>query len=329
MVAALFRTDRPQGFVALPLLVLALTVPLGMRGWTPPAGGCMPFYQALIWLMEWHPWLPAVLSGMAVLIVAVQAGALANEIELFGRRTRLPLLHIPVLLGLWPAGVALDPVLAGMPAALLAVRAIWARAGRSKSITPWFEAGLWAGVAALFQVQYVFLVVAVWTSTAVLHPFRWRAYLLPLLGVALPLYLTWGGHVLIGSSWRPLSTMLVSPVQWSFPNALYVILGVALMTLLLVATLGAFAASYQRANLRGKNVRAAFLGLFLVLGVMAALGAWLTGELAPAWIGVPLGLFVCFPFTPSGYGAIKEVAAWCLLLLALWCQWAGTVNLAA
>ncbi len=323
MLAHLFRSNRPAILVGL-LVLVPLLFARDLVSPVAPAGNVMPLFGAFRSLLGDAPWAIGAATLLLVTILAVQVNALANATDLVDRRNHLPALLFPLLLSAFDRSELLDPALTGMPFVLWALRRTWSVTNRSDARSELFDAGLLVGVAALFYLPYLFLVVVLWASVSVIRPFEWREYVLPLLGSAVAIYLGWGIlHLLGHTPWRPLLTISdlgretftqpwPSGQRWLLHALLWPVMAVALYH---------YADSYQRGIMRVKNIRSGFLGFCVAIGVIMA-GVWLLNQaFPPVLLAIPLSVVASYAFMSDRRAWLSESAMVCLLVLALWVQW--------
>lgn len=324
MLASLFRSNRPIALVGLVVLVLLLFVPAIWRA-TPAPGPAMPLYVLLVQFTAWSSWLPGVLHLSLVLLIAVQTSGLANGAELLGKRTHLPALLFPLLLASFGAATTLEPALVGMPLVLAALGRTWSIAQAPRVLGLLFDAGLLLGLAALFYLPYAFLLVVVWASISVIRPMQWREYLLPLIGVAVPIYLAWAFVLLAGGMvWQPMYTVVGQVPAGLRENGLSAVLSWSLRLLLLgfsAVALLRFQAAYQRGIMREKNVRASFMGFFFALAVVIAVLRLLDGSYPAVLLATPLAVFLAYGLLVDRRSWLSELVVSTLFGIALWVQW--------
>lgn len=324
MLARLFRSNRQAVLLALLLLVPALFLP-GLWHMEVLSGSTMPFYGWVAGAADGIGWLPGVIAIIVVLICSIQLASLANSADLLGQRTHLPALLFPLFLAVLAQGRVLEPALLGMPLVLAALARIWSIATASKVLASLFDAGLLIGLAALFHLPYAFLLVVAWASISVIRPFHWREYVLPVVGVALPLYFAWVIDRLFGQdTWRPMLTVLsgLAPElrEASLPVVLHWILRLVLLLLTLVSLL-TYAAVYQRGIMREKNLQASFMAFFFASAVLIAMSTLLEGSYPPVLLAAPLAVFNSHAVRGTKRAWLSELAVLVLLLAALWNQW--------
>lgn len=322
MLTGLFRSNQPA--VLLTALVLVPLLFAGAFSGAPvPEGVHMVLFQVL--LDKAGASVP-VQGGIAiglVLILTLQLASLVNNTEQTDRRNHLVVFLFPVLFALFHRSVLLDPALAGMPLVIWAMRRAWSITNVGPALGPLFDAGLLLGLAALVYLPYTFLVVVVWASVSVIRPFQWREYLMPALGAAVVFYLAWGVLHLNGlTPWRPLLTVAdtrlpaleAAPWAWRWLRA-------GVLVPVLLAALYEFTVSYQRGVMQVKNLRSSFLALGAALSVVVGGVYALNNAFPPVLLAVPVSVVAVHGFLGNRRMALRELALWVLLALALWAQW--------
>jgi hypothetical protein len=332
MLTKLFRQDRPLALLLLLPLLLLLWPGIGPSGmpmsggpWTRVPEG-MPLYAPVRALFSGAPWLSFVLGVLLVFGLSHRLDSSANSAELFDRRNHMPALLLPLLLAFMPQGMVPGPAFLGAWAVLWALTRAWTAIGRMRLMAPLFDAGLLMGLAALFYLPFTFLVVVLWATLAVNRPFHWREYVLPLLGMAVVLFLGWGiCHFIDPGLWDPLGSLRTpaapaTPLQlhWMYRLLLMVVLGI-----LLVATVVTFYAVYARSVMRVKNMRASLLAFVFAMGLLALFAWWLDDHIPPVLVAMPAAVLLSFPFLQARRIAWVEAGVWALLALALWGRWVG------
>jgi hypothetical protein len=103
----------------------------------------------------------------------VQLNALANNTDQVDRRNHLTALLFVLLLAAFDRTALLDPALLGMPLVLVGLaQRTWSMNNRSGALAELFDAGVLIGLAGLFYLPYLFLVVVLWASVSVMRPFE-------------------------------------------------------------------------------------------------------------------------------------------------------------
>lgn len=325
MLVRYFRQNQPAVLILLlPLLLLlwpgASPVPDPLSRLAPG----MPGYAALRILFEQGGWVLPVVACALVAVLALQLNFTFNESELFERRNHLPALLLPLVLGLFPCGLVPDAAFAGMPFALWAMRRLWATQGDVRLLGPLFDAGLLIGLAAVCYLPYAFLVVVLWSSLAVMRPFHWREYLVPLVGLALMLFLVWGAlHLLAPGAWSPAASWRprIAPGKAPAPHWLRGVLITALALILLVAGISVFAGGYARGIMREKNTRASYLAFAFTCGLLSLFNWLVEGRVPAALVAVPVSTFLSWPLLQARRVVWAEMAVIALIALGAWGRW--------
>lgn len=326
MLVRLFRQNQPAVMLLLPLLVLLLWPGTALDH---PASAVrmregMPLYGLLQGLWSMPMALQGLVGGLLVLATALLVDRVAGGAELYDRPNHLPALLLVLLLAVGPGAYWPDPALLGMPWVVWALARTWSVQGRSHVLGVLFDAGLLLGIAALWYVPYVFLIVVVWASVSVMRPFHWREHVLPLLGMAVVLFLCWAVLKVSGAAdWQPLRTAVDATAKGRAMVLSGVRNGILLAVLvpLVLVSLVAFAGLYGRSIMREKNVRSSFLALTLALGILMAF-EWLLNRTFPGvLLAVPLALLCGHGLLRTRRLWLAELAVALLLGIALWTRW--------
>jgi len=327
MLVNLFRRNQP-----VVLFLLALLVPMLWPG--PLAGGPhaqvqldagQPLARAVGGLFTIVPWMQVVLGLLLTAALALQMDNLANRTGLFDRPNHLVALLMPLTVVLGPNGGWADPALLGLPFVIWSMARAWSVQGRATALGVLFDAGLLLGAATLWYVPYGFMVVAIWAAVAVMRPFHWREYVLPVLGLAVVLLLAWGVHRLFDARpWHPLRTIATGAAQAvEHRSALWLLFMLLVVLPLVIAGLMAFASLYQRSIMREKNVRSAFLAFSMAMGVLVTFELILNRTFPSALLAGPFAVVMAYGLMRPRRELLAELAVILLVLGGLWVRWAG------
>lgn len=325
MLVRAFRQHRPAVLLLLVILAALPWAGAWYGGEVLPALPRMPLYQPLELLFGRWPWSYWLVGWMATMGLALQVDGLAFRTELFERPNHLPALLLPLLLAMGPGPLGCDPALIAMPLVLMAMGMVWGSQGRAKVLGVLFDVGLLLGLAALVHLPYAFLLVVVWAGLAVMRPWAWREYMVPVLGLAVVFFLAWGFMRLTGLGyWAPGSTLAITTGQTpAYDHIFRDRMGPVIILLLLPVAVVAFARVYGRSIMREKNVRASFLA-FTFTCVLLALFEWLVhGRVPGALVACPLAVLLAYALVGSKRSALSEVVVYGLLVVALLGQWLG------
>jgi hypothetical protein len=323
MLATFFRSNQPIVLLGLLLLVPVLYLPAFFH--LPPlAGPAMPLHAALMGLAGKDPLIYGAASLLLVWLICVQVNMLVNTTDLLDKRTHLPALVAPILLAAFGPVVTLDPTHAGLPLVLAALQRAWNMNNTGRAMHLLFDAGVLIGLASLFYLPYIFLVVVLWASISVIRAFQWREYLVALLGTVVVIYFAWGITFLTGGVWKPLLTVASAhpfdPGIHTVQASQRILLWMVLIGFLAVGILS-YSGSYRRSIMRQKNLRSAFLAFCAALGILIAFDRLITGVTAPIMIALPLVVFCSHALQQPKKAWVGEAGVLSLLVLALWAQW--------
>lgn len=329
MLIGLFRRNQP---IALALLVPVVAVlwPGAAPVLADPFAGMpagMPLYAPVHRLLALGPWVLMGVGALLVFALAVLLNAVTNNAELFERRNHMPALLLPILLALLPHGLVPGPAFMGMFFVLWALSRTWSLQGRMNVLGLLFDAGLLLGLATLFYLPYAFLVVVAWASLAVMRPFHWREYFMPLLGVGSILLMAWGGwRLLAPEAWDlPASLRSLDKAPWAIGQGhwMYTLTLVVVMGILTLAGIYSFTVMYGRSVMREKNIRSAFLAFVFALSLLALFAWAIDGRVPPVVLALPLAVLLSYPLLQARQAAWAEAGVWAMLLLGLWARWMG------
>lgn len=327
MLAALFRSNRPAVLMGVPVVVFAV-FGSSLGDPAPPGTEAMPLAEIAQRLLGSASWSTGLVGMLITSVIAIQLAGLSNNAELLGRRNHLPALLFPLLLAVLGRGGALDPLinggaLLGMPLVILALDRTQSIADKGRSLGALFDAGVLLGIAAMFYLPYVFLVVVVWATTSVIRPFQWREYVIPVLGCALVFYMAWALLLLAGNdAWDPLRTVVQRSDRSPLVHRAWWIALNAWMIPMVVVAFGGFVASYQHGVMRDKNLQSSFMAFFTGCGVIMGLSWFLVKDFPAVLLAAPMAIFLGHALIGTRRQLLSEGATYVLLGLALWAQWA-------
>ncbi|MBV6404019.1 MAG: hypothetical protein IT228_04245 [Flavobacteriales bacterium] len=325
MLVRAYRTYQPALLLGLLLLAPAVWSGPFVQGVPLPQGPYMPAYRPLAQAFALWPWAAPLAGALVTAALALQLDRLANDRELFERHHHLPALLLPLLLATGPLRMAPDPAMLGMPAVLHALRLVWGTQGRHQVLGALFDAGCLVGVAALLYFPYVFLVVVLWASVAVMRPYAWRDYAVPLLGMVLVLVMAWGVVALtVGpGAWAPLSTLSLrtadpAPTHWLRDR-----LAPSTVVVLWALAVPSMAGVYRRSIMREKNVRASFLAFAFTCLLLLGFAALLGHPPSAVLVACPLAVVLSYPLQAARHLWPAELAVAVLLVAAVAGPWWG------
>lgn len=321
MFVRLFRSNQPGILAALLVLVPLLflrhfTAPL------PSSVQVMPAFGILIALFGTASWVQGTVIAIAILLVSIQLTSLVNDADLVDRRNHLPALLFPILLAAQASPESLGPALFGMPFVIWALQRSWSINSGGPALGLLFDAGFLVGIASQFYMPYAFLIVVVWASVSVIRPFVWREYLVPLIGLGICFYLTWGALYLTNSKdWEPLRTIMHTRPATLIRSGGYHGLYFILVAVMLVVSLLSFVRQYSKGVVREQNLRSAFIAFVVSMGVVIMVVMLLNGWYPATLLAMPLSMLFTFSLLGTRRAWLGEAAVFALLVLALWMQY--------
>ncbi len=323
MLVRLFRSNQSGILLALLVLVPLLFLK-HVQAPLPVSKQMMPAFGSLVALFGMASWVQGVVLMFTIVLVSVQLTSLVNDADLMDQRNHLPALLFPILLAAQSPPGSIGSALYGLPFLIGALHRSWSIKSGGAALGALFDAGFLIGVAAQFYMPYSFLVVVVWASVSVIRPFLWREYLVPLMGLAICFYLTWGMLFLTGhGDWEPLRTVVhvkpVTLIRSAGFHGMYFLL----LTALFVFSLFGFARQYTKGVVREQNLRSAFIAFVVTMGVVIGLVSLLNGWYPSVLLAMPLALLFTFALLGKKRLWAAETAVFALLVLALWMQYGG------
>lgn len=185
MIIKLFRSNQPA---------LLLTVPLiGMVVWALHYFDQNYVFQPQGFLFEQvfgdfliPPWIVKTIALAIICLTAIQLNNMLNEIEVFSKITHVSFLLTITFGSILSQRGGLEPAIISNFFMVLAMRSILKVYHQNSVIGLTFDAGLWVGIAILFEPLYVITLLSVLIGVLTLRAADWREILFLLIGAALP-----------------------------------------------------------------------------------------------------------------------------------------------
>jgi hypothetical protein len=281
----------------------------------------------LRWSAAHAQWAPPLVGTLLTTIIILQLVNLVNETGMASRRNMLPVILFPLLLALSGSEHILGAELLGMPLVLLAIARLWSAAADRHGLDGLFATGMLAGMASLLYLPYVFLLLAIWTTTAVFRPFGWRDHLVPLLGLLMVRWLAWGlGWIMDIQLLTPLGRTIAVSASDATGHRVFIVLFWSVLAMLTTLAFAGFVSGYRRIVMHGKNILSALLAFVILCALLAVFGQ-ITGKGSPVvFIAGPATVLLCLPFAEARRRWIPATAWYLLLVLAVWAQWGGGLS---
>lgn len=185
MIIKLFRSNQPA---------LLLTVPfIGMVVWTLHYFDQNYVFQPQGFLFKLFfddfsiaPWIIKTIALSIICLTAIQLNNMLNEIEVFSKITHVSFLLTITFGSILSQRGGLEPAIISNFFMVLAMRSILKVYHQNSVIGLTFDAGLWIGIAVLFEPLYIITLVSVLIGVLTLRAADWREILFLLIGAALP-----------------------------------------------------------------------------------------------------------------------------------------------
>lgn len=185
MIIKLFRSNQPA---------LLLTVPfIGMVVWALHYFDQNYVFQPQGFLFKLFfedysiaPWIIKTIALSIICLTAIQLNNMLNEIEVFSKITHVSFLLTITFGSILSQRGGLEPVIISNFFMVLAMRSILKVYHQNSVIGLTFDAGLWVGIAVLFEPLYIICLISLLIGVLTLRAADWREILFLLIGAALP-----------------------------------------------------------------------------------------------------------------------------------------------
>lgn len=184
---------------------------------------------------------------------------------------------LPVLLFIFIAGSfihiqRIHPIYIGNIFFIKAIDRILMSQKKKQAIANYFDASLLLAIASLFYINYIFFILVIWFSLIILRPFRWREWLVTIVGFFIPFVLSWAYEYLMSGIPKSFFYTVVlhfAPFE-DFSKFLndahyifYIFLGV-----LIIFSSGHILSIYKFRKINVRNSLLVFLFIFVVSGIL-------------------------------------------------------------
>jgi hypothetical protein len=199
-VLELFRKDRPIGYVLLCIYVLLLRIPafISETNWTPLARS--PFSDLVYNAIGYTSITAHIVGTILIFFQAIIINSMMNSNRITKESSLFPGLLFVLLQTLIPDFNYLSPA---MMANTFLVMALWnistsyKKTGKSGEI---FNAGIFIGIAMLFDISYFVFLVCGFVGFLIVRSFRFIERIQYLIGFFIPIFLGgtyffWIGHL--------------------------------------------------------------------------------------------------------------------------------------
>lgn len=264
----------------------------------PPATGPLAglLYESLFGWAAVHSFWSALSAAILVFFQAVLVNTLADEFRLMGDRNWFPGLLYALCASALPEFLFLSAPLVATTFIPISIWRIYNAYQKPNVAGAILDGAFWIGVASLFYPPALWLLAAAYGSYGIVRVFRLKERFVFVLGVFVPLFLTWLWYFWKdrGADFRDL--------QWGNLFQIYrfdaVLDSETLLKAALVAALGllflvGMGAIYSRKGIQTQKFYSVlywFLAVGMLLGLLQAVWHWEQLLLPAASMGILLGL---------------------------------------
>ena len=203
MIRRLFFRDNALTGFRIILLTVLLWLPAFFTNESGPLnvlGPQMPFYQ---WLADRLDGMIVTSLILALVLIFFQAFLLIRINAVFlliQERTYLPSFFYLSLTSVYLPSMYLRPELFAGIAMVFSLLILLGIGKQEMESLGFFNVGIVIGTASLLFAPIIYFIVFCWIVALVIKPFRWRDYVYPVLGCALPFFFYGSVNYLFGGS---------------------------------------------------------------------------------------------------------------------------------
>ncbi len=315
MILRIFRTNQPAVLLGLPLVALVLWAFL----WFFPGDTTFPSPELIHnSISTWPSWLLLLTEATLITLEAMLFNRILNELEIFDRVSFLPsVVFVFCAFILIPGGeFRLEHLSNWVVLQSAHTVLVTYREHTSKSET--FLAGFFLGLGILVNPYLAPLFLFIWLALNVLKAFRWREWMLVLLGMAVPLYFFMMIYFAATGHWFAFQMPEWTSFRWNWQvfgtdntSKLFAILFGVFLLFALFSWLGRMRGNIMR--VRKQRLVLLYLNLFLI-----AAGVFLSGYFAQGGLYlllIPVSLLSAFMLAHSNFKWLLELYFYGLLIL--------------
>ena len=192
MLIRFYRGSHPSSFFTIPFIALLCWIPLVFlrpESFIVQVANPMPVYEWLYnGLSRLHIFFQFFITWLLVSIQAVYLNQLIVKHELFPRLNFLPALLFITLSVIFPEMMQIQPALFVNLILLVVLDKVFLLYKNPEPLRLAFDASFLLAIATLLDSSSVSFYFYLLLSLAILLPFRWRVWMIVLIGFALPYY---------------------------------------------------------------------------------------------------------------------------------------------
>ena len=319
-----FKTYQPAIMIIIPFIILAFWVP-SFHDITHNLQGGLPLWDAVASFVAWIPsWLSFFLMFLLISSQAIYLNFMLNRHDVIYKNTFIPALIFAFFVSASPAFMQFHPI---HIVNLLIIRVFDRLFTLFKSeypVSALFDIGFISGIIALLFFPGLFLLPVLFTALAIQRSFRFKEWLITLIGFVLPFFflsvIMFWMHSLI-AFWNDYTshfTLLRPEFNMHLTLPLTVVL--IFIGLLLILSLLKLRANYRKNVIRMRIYQQIFF-IFLLVAAVSVFLLRTISLLDFLYILIPVTVFCAYFFVSAKKRVyLYEYALWVLIGLMVWNQ---------
>ena len=188
MLIRFFGSSFLIQYIALVLINGLLWLPAFLHPVPMPAenSSLTPFYHLVLRLMENVPYLIAPLAFILVLMQSFILNSILAFHDIIPKNSLAGAFTYTVLLSSVPGGLVLYPALFALFLLIFTIHWLFRMSDEEENLIAALSIPLLISVASFFYFPAIFLMAFLWMSYMVFRIFKWREWIISLIGLALP-----------------------------------------------------------------------------------------------------------------------------------------------
>lgn len=158
------------------------------------------FYDLLFSKAATHSALNFILGMFLAVIQGFVFSRMVQEQKLITRISNLPFALYLIFISIFPQTAFLSPQLAAATFTLLALKVLFSNSKSTFSVRKYLQTGLFLGMAALFEPAVILFLIFPFINALYFHIRYLRAFLIPVIGFFLSVYLAYGAASVIAGT---------------------------------------------------------------------------------------------------------------------------------
>ena len=275
MFLKLFKSSQPAIIFLVPLIGGLLWINSFL--WPVPIPEIpfpMPLYAFVSGLINTHLWLSQLTALSFLILTAFLFARINTQFILLPARTYLPGIIFLIISSLYPGMRYFHPAVPAVLCIMLAIGRMFNSFKQDGLSYAFFESALLISVGSMFYAKAGLYLVVVWAGLVYLRSFRWREWIMSILGMILPYLLLIAWYYIDGQDlsqlWDSISQNLIPDAEYQYFIYPY---SIFLLSLVIVTLLASFRMMnmYQGLKVLVRQFSKVFFWLFLVTLILFSL----------------------------------------------------------